>query len=720
MFTPKIFLFVFRLGIAITITIWASPVLSQGREAVKDASTIRIGKINAEVAKLGRLQRIVNASRISGFEQHESGLRVGQPYLGTGQLPATSLTPEAFKSILAKLPTAATTGVAKHESLSTNRVRRADPAVAVIRRDSPGWSDASAQSEREGLTAIQRDAVVAELNPDVIENLTEAINTSPAPNRTQVSMSGQNDPGIAASSQFLTVVGYNRIAFYDKATLNLLQPKPGGTGFKNVIGAMEFFRPLWDPANTDNVNTHLNLPPNLPCDPGLEPGPNPDETRYCLDDYYDLRVAWDRERGRFWIVGLARNSQARGSGKSLEVLQGRRSVVVTAVSASSDPRDGFYLYWWPAPIEMGFCNNTTATLCEGAVEYRPGDAGDYPTLAVTEDYLMVGIGVANVIDAKNKKNSSRYAVMHVYRATPLAQGLASGCEDPCGWSYWNIPDFNGNPLKHVIYPARQTDGAPVSKSFFTRTTGDKLLFYAIDEPRSDRKYPLLYSAHTVLDRTRPSGSADAQNNVNDAPLPGTSDTMKLENLGAHVISAFYRTGMVYSVMQDCMSWTAAQSECATSIRLVRANVGHLLQAGPNVTSGDAGALATPSYKELSNSAGSYYLDRTFGLRGPGDSDDAIVYYGNPAVAVNNRGDMGIVYMRAGSDTYPEARYSLFRYDGNDILKSRLLKKGDRNLTGNYDTGGAELDPDGETFWFVHAYGDAGKKSSRFIIAEVKP
>jgi hypothetical protein len=128
----------------------------------------------------------------------------------------------------------------------------------------------------------------------------------------------------------------------------------------------------------------------------------------------------------------------------------------------------------------------------------------------------------------------------------------------------------------------------------------------------------------------------------------------------------------------------------------------------------------PETLELDNSASSNFVDRTFGLRATGDDDDAIIYYGNPAIAVTNQGDMGIVYMRAGKTVFPEARYSLYPGDGADILKSRLLKRGDFAITGNIDTGGAELDPDGETLWFVHAFGNASVNRSQFVISAVKP
>ena len=708
----------------------------QQRPAAERArTTIQSGIIQKRVTEILKLRKL-DATRISDVETMQDGLLVGTPFLGTGQVAGSGLTLEAIEDIRRSMPIVPDFVEEESHDLP-QEVRDANASVSSRTAQAARLSandrtveatrnpDAAAQISRDKLT-VKNSAVLAKIDPQIVEGLFDA-NQSPAPIQKGTSFSRTNDPGIAASNDFLTVVSYNRIAFYDKSTLQLLGSKPGSSGgFNNNVRAMELFQPIWDPSNPNNVNSYLNLPSNLACDPTLDPAAFPDETKYCLDDYYDLRVTWDRSRQRFWIVGLARNSDARGSDKPYDVLVGRRSVVIAAVSKTSDPRDGFHLYWWPAPIEMGFCNETSnvpATKCNGAQEYRPGDAGDYPTLAVSHDYLMVGVGIANVINAKwNKENpdeevrTGRYSAMHVFRADELANGLVNGCPAPCGWTYWRIPARGGSHTYGALQPARRTDGAYTTKSFFVTSARDGLGVYGIDQMRSSKTYPLLFSAFVPFNRTIPSNVGDNLNGVKDAPLPGTSDTMRIANLGNLVISAFYRTGMIYAVMQDCIDWTSAQSGCSTSIRLVRANIGNMLNLSPFPGGQNASTWSDPDNNELSGDP--YFFDRTFGLRGPGDTSNAVVYYGNPALAVTNKGDVGIVYMRAGETVFPEARYTLLRHDGTDVLKSRLLAAGDVALTGNYDTGGAELDPDGETLWFAHVFGDGDRP--RFVISAVKP
>lgn len=661
--------------------------------------------------------RLVNATTLRDDTQ------AGQFFLGRARALPTNLTQESVRRTAAFGRRNLNSSMTEHPVLNdeSERAQRVRPSETVQPRleRRRGGRDASRIRPGDADVARRGDLIVPGDAPigTVAEGITALSDRSqsPLPIRTgTASITGQNDPGIAASKNFVTVVGYNRISFYDKSNLSPLQGKDGAS-FASNISAIDLFRPIWDPSNPENVNTFLNLPSNLPCDPFVEPETDPDATKYCLDDFYDLRVAYDRTRERFWIVGLARNSEARGRDKDLSVLQGRRSVVIAAVSVTEDPRDGFYLYWWPAAIESGYCNNTSGEKCVGAREYRPGDHGDYPTLAITQDYVMVGVVVANAIDQKINENSGhRYAAMHVLRADALADG-AQSCPDPCSWSYWHIPAPGGGRVTGVVYPARPVVGKIAPKAFWVRQWGDRLLIYAIQRPKPG-VYPPIFSAQVLFKRTEPTGISNALQGVNDAPLPGTDERMTLRNLGGHTVSAFFRDNQIYTVMQDCIQWRASQEECSTSIRLVRVEVSPMMF----LNEGDAPAWADPLSHSLENGAGSRYLDRTFGLRGPGDESDAVVYYGNPAVTVNVRGDIGVVYMRAGKTVYPEARYSIYPRDGDDILSSRLMAKGSRISRMNFDTGGAELDPDGETFWFAHAYSDANGATERFAIAAVKP
>ena len=123
----------------------------------------------------------------------------------------------------------------------------------------------------------------------------------------------------------------SRIAFYEKNG-TLLGARRGVQNqllrLRNPIPALAFFEPLIEP-----MNQTLNLQPEaaslLKADGTL---------LYGIDEVYDLRVTFDAYRRRFWIVGLARNSNADTD--NLEQNVYRRTKFVVAVSQTEDPRDG--------------------------------------------------------------------------------------------------------------------------------------------------------------------------------------------------------------------------------------------------------------------------------------------------------------------------------------------------------------------------------------------
>ena len=61
------------------------------------------------------------------------------------------------------------------------------------------------------------------------------------------------------------------------------------------------------------------------------------------------------------------------------------------MSRTSDPRDGFYLYWWNAVIDEGACTTLGSppgppAACPNST-YQPGDAADYPSIGISDDFF---------------------------------------------------------------------------------------------------------------------------------------------------------------------------------------------------------------------------------------------------------------------------------------------------------------------------------------------
>ena len=176
------------------------------------------------------------------------------------------------------------------------------------------------------------------------------------------------------------VTSYNNIEVYDKQGHKL--GGKNGHAFANPFSTSSFYRPLWNPSSTNNINTALKLPASLKCNAHLDytNAANAAATKFCLNDYYDTRVVYDFYRQRFWIVSLARNTNARTNpdGSSItdpNILRGRRSFVTAAVSRTEDPRDGFYETFWAAAVDEGACNTPADVQCPGTY-FHPGDAGD--------------------------------------------------------------------------------------------------------------------------------------------------------------------------------------------------------------------------------------------------------------------------------------------------------------------------------------------------------
>ncbi len=192
------------------------------------------------------------------------------------------------------------------------------------------------------------------------------------------------------------------------------------------------------------------------------------------------------------------------------------------------------------------------------------------------------------------------------------------------------------------------------------------------------------------------------------------------SLGARVPipdnNAVYQDGLLYSSWDECAS---GEKRCGPHrrVRVLRLPV----------WSGQDGSLGASM-----DPAGGY-LNTT--IEGP-DADEAqgdLVDRAKPALDVNARGDMVVVYSRRGHKTSrplpPEVRYSIVYRSEQQARASVLLRRGttndvpdvNNNAKAGIDLAGAQVDPtDGLTVWVTHAYADQSVRWFRQITAAIRP
>lgn len=518
------------------------------------------------------------------------------------------------------------------------------------------------------------------------------------------------DPNIAASREFLVATTYNKIWFLTKSG-KLLTTDRFGNPIANPVPTGQFFAPFYDPADPHNIDTALNLPAGLKCDPTIFPfgsltSAQKAATADCLDDIYDLRVIFDGFRKRFWILTSARNDFAGAYLKLSDPKQrvGRRNRLFLAVSVDEDPRDGWYMYPLWADIDDGACTSIgndpgPPPMCPGS-NYRPGDASDYPSIGISKDYVVTTIGTCGFnpwdvgkADA-DKHPGDCYVSINVLDANKLANG---GCNSPCGWNYGRIEVPEVGRIGGIVQPSVSHNATPGGWTLMSDVLAWKDAVLVLGLKKSDG---LNAPLHAALVPVQP--IADKVSDLSQSPA-GTVTTphnVLVSNLVAGTLKSVARDGRVWTTFQDCRKWVDTLPACATSVHVV----------GIDAVSALEGNTVTP------------FVDRIFGMRNPlDDPADAVIGYGNPEAEVNKKGDVVAVYNRSGPGVPFEARYSAFMHGEADVRPSAVLQKGTGTVGGNYpsgandplaccneDTAGITVDPwDGTAIWMMHAYASSG-------------
>jgi hypothetical protein len=287
------------------------------------------------------------------------------------------------------------------------------------------------------------------LQKAMVENLEDIGEVSDNPNKSPLPskifepvISQKIDPHIAVGRNYIIITNYDDIGFFDKSGTPL-QAK--GNGLLTRINADDFFETFFDPIN--EIMEFDNK--------GAE---------YQINEFYDLRVIYDDNCRRFFIVAAARNQLWINNDKTPDYLEPfSKRLVAFAVSKTEDPRDGFHQY-------MTVENN-----------YR-----DWPRIAVSGNHLLIannaadGMGngpviyVVSINDIKTGKpkpaaakygSNELYGIKNVNVISVLDKGFGFSCFFSCSGDNLTILYFqNNDPLafkplvKKVTFKLNSTIG----------------------------------------------------------------------------------------------------------------------------------------------------------------------------------------------------------------------------------------------------------------------
>jgi hypothetical protein len=513
------------------------------------------------------------------------------------------------------------------------------------------------------------------------------------------------DPQIAAGPNHILITQYDHVYYFDKSGRQITHVGDDPARKTLVSYLEELFEPI-----RDDADAHLELPPGASCnrahrgEPSYEKvvdGRKKTVSNYCLSRFgYDARVLYDEYRERFVIVAVAINESAKckfNPGESNYFA--RRNKILVAYSATSDPTDGrpWQLTWFDAvPGE-----SCTTQKCRDDWGWQPGTASDYPTVAVTKDYLLVTINnqmhekldgdrCPAPVPGKDYEYEDKFvglpSIVHVWSTKALSTGKfdRQTCNGLCSWVYHN-GDIRG-PLALPVYGSptlAQTHGEPyLGSAWFASPDGTgSLNLWHFSVQGSDKRPPLRHGriqipAFATLDFHNSFGR-DGR-----APLQ-INGTSSLVQRGTHFFYADVGATM--------------KSMGGPAIRLVA-----LREATPGVLAVGRNAI--------------------FG--------EPLQGYGSPALEVNADNDIVLVYRKVGQGAGPGfgARYLVWKRGDATPPGGRTLADDETDLPcpdkecdalGDFDTAGIALAPQGRVYVMLN-YIDKGTRDWAYAVNYVVP
>jgi hypothetical protein len=497
---------------------------------------------------------------------------------------------------------------------------------------------------------------------------------SPAPALVFKPDIGGVDPMIAVGKNFVVITEDHAIEFLYKTGAKAGQRVDSKAGEKTRLSATEFFGGFFAAKNADGttnrnlVNLHLMFPPSFDAVVTCTP---PSTAAPCMNEAYDTRVTYDPYRGRFIIM-----SAIRGVGLSGATTSVARRYVAIAVSRTEDPRDGFLQYM------------TTES-----------NYSDWPRIASGDGVLVVTHNACKGPDDQDTCGSDHQIyprntmalrpMAYVYRI----DDMIAGNPQPKNWKLYPYQADGGG----TFYPVAH-QGSTSGWTYLVKPKGDALDVFAFKQPAASWGAPPALS-HTSFSL--------------DGGMSGYREPITFRAGKLHFASAISVAARVPNVSPE--RW---------HVRAVRIPISHSggFKAGPcPATSG--------------------CLDVDFGLHALEDAPGDVLSYEMPSLVPDASGNLILVYGRVPvTMAHPigqEARFSIIYSDARGLVRSRLIQAGgvvlkDKYCSGtsettavaeNYwhvwygggscasqkdyqDYGTAAVDPDGKSFWVVHAYADA--------------
>jgi hypothetical protein len=495
------------------------------------------------------------------------------------------------------------------------------------------------------------------------------------------------DPMIAVGKEYVVVSQDHWIEFLYKTGNKAGAQLDSKAGEKTRLSSYEFFGGFFAEQNKDgtvnrhNVNLHLRFPPSF--DPAVSCSA-PYSAAPCMNEAYDTQVVYDPYRGRFVIM-----SHIRGVGLSGATTLVARRYVAIAISRTEDPRDGFHQFM------------TTES-----------NYSDRPRIASGDGVLVVAHNACKGPDAIDTCGPDHQVhagntmalrpMAYVYRTDDLiANQLA-----PRNWKIYPYAVDGG-----TFYPVTH-QGATDGWTYLVKPTSG-LDIYAFKQPLNHwTAIPSLQKSSITL-----AGGAK-----------GFTESLHFRAGRLHLGGAVLVTDRVPNVAPARWHTRGVRIPISTTAGL---------KAGP--------CPATPGC-----------LDFDFGLRALEDAPGDKLSYDMASLAPDASGNMVLVYGRVPvTMTKPigqEARFSIYYNDSRGLMRSRLIHAGGVVLKDFYCAGGvtestataenfwhvwyattgcqsqkhfqdyatAAVDPDGKSFWVVHAYADAGTNTFKMVGAKVVP
>jgi hypothetical protein len=477
-----------------------------------------------------------------------------------------------------------------------------------------------------------------------------------------------HDPQVAVGLQYIAAIEAHSVYFFTKDGQPLLTANKQSV----AISSFDLFRrflaaksPDGSP-NPEYINQYLQLPPalakQLPCDLTKDNFPS-DSSTSCVNEVYDLRVAFDAKRDRFVFVGLARNQIFKtimkgGQKVPNPLIDLRREYTFIAVTKTEDPR---HLGTGQMDPRADF------------PEYVWADGSDWDRIAVTDKYLVI---TYNGGPWSNGPTSHGNGDVHVFSMDDLAKGSPT----PTHWVY-SLKELG---VKGGIAPVIQ-HGSSGGYTFLVTPTSQGLRISAFGPPGAPGVRPPLLT--TSLPLGNPPGM-----------------------IRGNVV---YRHGKI-AVAFDLPVGNMLGQPFSGKIRVIRFPISVQQQPG-----GPALVASTDP------AAG--FLDYSFGVNGPGDKPSDVLYYEMPALEVTKNDDIIISYERRSTAVTvlnPEVRYSVLYHNESTTRPSAVLHKGEAMTDDPYayglDMSMDALDPsDDQTIWMVGAYATAGG-GYEMVVGAVKP